>query len=349
MPDPSSGALTVGAEQPSRDALVLEAGGELLRPLVGLMLAHGVKYGPLTELLKHLMVDVARENVPGASQARAVSRISVATGIHRKEVKRLLEAPAGEGRLAKRSLSAEVFTRWLTDPRYSDPAGRPRELPRQATLEDLPSFEALAREISRDVHPRTVLEELLRLGIVEMHGERVRVVAQAFVPAAEDRDMLRFLADNAGDHLRAAIANIERRDDRFLEQAVAADELSEVSVQAIETLARERWADVLRELVPRIRALSDADHAQGRAPVQRVRVGMFSYAAPMSGVTAVPDATAPSATALGRATRRAGSATPGSEPGAGPARRPAAVARRTASLEAARRRRAPAKPDSEPI
>ena len=76
-----------------KDALALAAAAQVLRPLVDLLMAHGVQFGALSELLKQLLVDAARRRVPGAAQDRAVSRISVATGIHRKEIKRLIESP----------------------------------------------------------------------------------------------------------------------------------------------------------------------------------------------------------------------------------------------------------------
>jgi hypothetical protein len=57
----------------------------------------------------------------------------------------------------------EVFTRWANDPDYCDQHGRPRVLDR---VGEPGSFEALAACASRDVHPHTLLQELIRLGVV---------------------------------------------------------------------------------------------------------------------------------------------------------------------------------------
>lgn len=286
-PDPASRA----------DDRVVGAVAQILRPLIGMLLAHDVKYGQLIELVKRLMVEGARERVPGAGGDRAVSRVSVATGIHRKEVKRLLAAGGEEPPLAGRSLAAEVFTRWLTDPRFLDDDGRARTLPRQASDAKGESFESLARSISRDVHPRTLLEELLRLRMVALHDEEVSVIAQAFVPAAEQHEILRFLADNLHDHVAAAVTNVEGGADRFLEQALFADELSPASAAAVERLARQHWQRLLRELTPQLQALVDQDRDAGGPADTRVRIGMYSYAAPMSPGAASP-APAPSAPPL---------------------------------------------------
>ena len=43
----------------------------------------------------------------------------------------------------------------------------------------LAAYEALCRELSQDVHSRTVLDELLRLGLVRLDGETVVATARS--------------------------------------------------------------------------------------------------------------------------------------------------------------------------
>lgn len=295
---------------PSRAELVLSAVTHVLRPLVELLLVSGVKHAAIDEALRELLVEVARRQVPGAAQSRAVSRISVATGIHRKDVKRLLTTAGRTAELGRRTASSEAFTRWLTDTRFLDARGRPRALLRQADEAGGPSFELLARETSRDVHPRTILDELLRLKLAVVDADdHVRLLTDAFVPAAGEREMFHFLSQNVGDHLCAAVANVEGQGDRFLEQAVFADELSEESVADIEQLARDHWQRLLREVVPRLQALVDRDRAEGRPARRRARIGMYSYAASMdesrSDASPVPPAAEGTSTAAATGTSTA--------------------------------------------
>ncbi|HPU51692.1 MAG TPA: DUF6502 family protein [Burkholderiaceae bacterium] len=275
---------------PKPEDLVIAAVSQILRPLIGLLLANDIKYGSLVELIKRLMVDGARERVPGAGGERAVSRVSVATGIHRKEVKRLLESPGAEAPLAGRSLAAEAFTRWMTDARFQDGQGRPAQLPRYAGGAEPESFETLARSVSRDVHPRTLLEELLRLKIVSLVHDRVVLTAEAFVPSAEQGQILRFLADNLHDHVAAAVTNVEGGADRFLEQALFADALHPDSVLQIERLARQHWQTLLRELTPQLQALVDQDRGTPESADARVRIGMYSFSAPLNAAIGAPAA-----------------------------------------------------------
>ena len=267
---------------PTRAQLALYASTRVLRPLVELLLANGVKHAEIDEALRELLVQSARSQVPGAAESRAISRISVATGLHRKDVKRLLTTPGRVAELGQRSPGAEVFTRWLTDKRFLDRRGRPAALPRQAQDGGRASFELLARETSRDVHPRSILDELVRLGIARVDdADRVSLLTDAFVPSAGAREMLEFLADNVGDHVAAAVANVQGPGDRFLEQAVYADELSEESLREIEALARERWQALLREFAPRLQALVERDRRKKIPAGMRARVGMYSFSAKM--------------------------------------------------------------------
>jgi len=57
-------------------------------------------------------------------------------------------------------VSSEVFAHWVSDARYRDRHGEPRVLRRQGRA---PSLQSLARLVTRDVHLRSLLDELLRL------------------------------------------------------------------------------------------------------------------------------------------------------------------------------------------
>ena len=68
---------------------------KLLRPLIRLLLQNGVPFGTFSDLIKWVYVDVAQKEfgIPGRKQSN--SRISIITGLSRKEVHRLknIEGP----------------------------------------------------------------------------------------------------------------------------------------------------------------------------------------------------------------------------------------------------------------
>ena len=76
----------------------------MLRPLVRLLLRRGVSFKAFSDLLRWLYVDVAIEEFGLSGRKQSVSRVSVVTGLTRKEVSRLINLPG-------RSLATSVEPR----------------------------------------------------------------------------------------------------------------------------------------------------------------------------------------------------------------------------------------------
>ena len=71
-------------------ASLLQALQKLLRPLIRLLLAQGVTFPMLASQLKAVYVQVAKEEFKLTDKRQTDSRISLLTGVHRKDVKRLV-------------------------------------------------------------------------------------------------------------------------------------------------------------------------------------------------------------------------------------------------------------------
>jgi len=277
--------------QPDEHQALLDATRALMLPLARLLVARGVPYGQVDETLKTAMVEAAREAHPDGLPHRLVSRIATTTGINRREVTRLTRLDS-EPAEPQRSAAAQAFMRWRTNPGYLDARGRPLALARQG---EAPSFESLARGVTQDVHPRSLLDELLRLGLARHDAETdtIALLLDAFVPSTDRVRMLEFLAHNVGDHLSAAVANVVGPAPRHLERAVFADGLSPRAIAAAEAWVADAWRDMAAALVPFIERLiaAEADEpASGRQ--QRFRAGLYAYTERDDGVHE-PDAAPP--------------------------------------------------------
>ena len=275
-------ATTTGPDGPSssQDALLL-ALASLMEPLAALCVAKGLPFQVVEEKLKESFIAAARAVHGGLPAHRLHSRISTATGLNRREVTRISSKAGGGPKENKRSVVAEVFTRWRSDPIYRNNKNQPISLPRQGAA---PSFESLAQSVTRDVHPRTLLEELcrLKLAVQDAEGDQVSLQQDAFVPHGDWARMLAFLGDNVGDHLSAAVANVLGDGQQHLEQAIYADELSQESMAQVRTMMTARWQEMLSDVAPRLEDLMQADRQAGRAPDQRLRIGLFTYTQPMA-------------------------------------------------------------------
>lgn len=263
-------------QRPESQALQ-EALAGLLSSVARLGVARGVPYAEVEEMLRRAFVQAAACAHPGLAEHRKVSRISTTTGINRREVTRLVQQQEGAAAPRGRSLASEVFTHWRTHPSYRGPDGQVMTLPRQGPA---PSFETLAQAVTRDVHPRSLLDELCRLGMAQWNqaDDTVSLTRETFVARGDLARQFAFLGDNVGDHLRAAVENVLGGDDRLhFEQAVFADGLSAASIESVRPAVSGQWRALLQALVPALESRVEADAALQPAPRGRLRVGLYTY------------------------------------------------------------------------
>lgn len=267
----------------SRADLSLAAALRLLAPLVEMLLREGVTYPRFANALKKTFLEAATGVLEASATRVNDSSISTLTGVHRKDVREWRSV--GQPRPPAKTFGAvmEVFTRWANDPDYCDAQGKPRVLERSGGTG---TFEALAAATSNDVHPHTLLRELIRLGVARpveaepgVSGDRISLCTEAFVPSQGSAEMLQLFSDNVGDHLAAAVHNLSESGTQMLEQSIFADQLSPESVAALSALARQIWLKAFHEFVPEATALSDRDQGQAGAD-RRLRVGMYFYHGP---------------------------------------------------------------------
>jgi hypothetical protein len=201
--------------------------------------------------------------------------------VHRKDVRAILGAPSAARRPARPTLAAQVFTRWLNDGHFRDKSGKPRSLARTGPGR---TFETLCRELSNDVHPRTILDELLRLGLVGLEDDRVVVRTDWFIPSPRLDEMTALFTANAGDHIAAAVSNLTTDAPPFLEQSIFADDLTQESVALLHAASRQAWARAFESVVALARERVDADQASGGD--LRVRFGSYFFSEPVAAATA---------------------------------------------------------------
>lgn len=225
---------------------LLAAVKRLLRPLVRMLIAKGVGLPTMTDILKEVYVDVAASEFPVRGKRQTDSRISLLTGVHRKDVKRLREAADtiqdDSNTRAPRSIGigAQVVARWVGSPETIDDQGRPLPLPRQAGSPGAPSFDALVESVSKDVRPRAVLDEWIRLGVAELDKDgHVHLNQAAFVPEKGFDEKAFYLGRNIHDHLAAATHNLLEEGNPTLERSVHYSDLTAASVALINKAAED--------------------------------------------------------------------------------------------------------------
>jgi hypothetical protein len=219
----------------------------LLRPLIKLCIRSGMTFPMLAQLLRELFVNVAEHDFALDGKEQTDSRVSLLTGIHRKEVARLrgAGAPVNETPPALSRTSA-IIARWVAAPEFTDKHGDPLPLPRTAGG-DAPSFEALVASITKDVRPRAVLDEWLDRNLVTVNDDQEIVLVNAgLVPQGDDDRKWHYLGRNLHDHVAAAAENVSSASPPFLERAVHYDGLSRKLAKRLESRSRELAMEALK-------------------------------------------------------------------------------------------------------
>lgn len=260
-------------------AAFLKALERLLDPLVHALMAMGITFPLFIRILKRAYIRVAKREIRKEGVPLTVSRVSVMTGLQRKDIGQITQQiERREPPPANVSLGARLIGIWSGAKTFTDASGQPLPLSRYAGAK--PTFEDLVRSVSSDVRPRAILDEWLRLGIVEIDkDEKVHLKADAFVPRQGFDELAYYYGRNLADHMAASTHNLLGTDTPFLERAVYYDRLTPDSVIQLEQLSRDLGVETLRRINREALRLADADEGKEDA-TRRMSVGLYYFTGP---------------------------------------------------------------------
>jgi hypothetical protein len=197
--------------------------GELLIPLVKLLLQLGISAGEFAGLAKRAYVKAAAVQLLTSSRRVSQSRIAIVTGLTRAEVKKLLNAPVNVDVQREWQLhrAIRVLNGWHDDPEFTRRDGRPKDLPIKGRGS---SFQALVRRYSGDIPMRAMLDELLAAAAVKKQPNgQLRVKARTIAVSGMQPRAIQALGEKTRDLLSTLVHNLEQPEDwRFEGTATSA-------------------------------------------------------------------------------------------------------------------------------
>ncbi len=260
-------------EDQSRHALNT-ALSRLLRPLFRLLLRYGVSYGSFEALARQTFVDVAMDVAGLDGKKPSLSRISVLSGLTRKEVQHLSTHKEVLTAADQFNRAARVLTGWVRDADFHDAHGEPDIL----DPDGAGGFTALVKRHSGDVPARAVLDELIRVGAVRRRDDgRIELLERAYVPSRSAVEKLRILGNDVADLIDTIDHNLVHgaTDPRFqrkvMYRSVPADALP-----AFRQLGAKQ-SQALLEKMDRWLAAHDTDSQPDQPDLPRARVGLGIY------------------------------------------------------------------------
>ncbi|MDI9336033.1 MAG: DUF6502 family protein [Gammaproteobacteria bacterium] len=257
-------------DPPLSNSSVLPLALEAVEPLVLWLVRSGVGYTEFSSAIKRIFFMVALAEGKRISGKDTDSMLSLLSGLHRKDI-RLMREKINENEASRKGISpaSQVVSLWVHK-KWS------KTIPFSGKRKNLKSFVNLTKLVSLDLHPRSIVEELVRLGLV-LEGEgTVTLQKSVFVPDTQSQTARQMFADSVSDHIASGVHNLTKPNGHtFLEQSFFADGLHPESIRVMAELANSLWQMVSEKSYDKASALVDRDEASGGQ--HRMRLGMYFY------------------------------------------------------------------------
>jgi hypothetical protein len=232
-----------------KNQVLYAAMARILRSLIHILIRNGISYGTFADLAKWLFVDVAKRDFAIEARKQTISRVSVITGLNRKEVKRVSEltAPDDQASSERYNRAARVIAGWRRDQMFRDAKGKPADLPLSG---EGATFQTLVKKYSGDMPFRAVLDELIRVDAAAHTDDgRVHLIARAYLPAGDESMKIHILGTDVA-HLISSIRHNLEPDDRglFYQRKVMYDNLPDDVLPAFRKLSTDSAQKLLEKL-----------------------------------------------------------------------------------------------------
>ncbi|MGH8219202.1 MAG: DUF6502 family protein [Steroidobacteraceae bacterium] len=260
-------------------ANLLAAARHMMVPIVRLLVRNGVGFGDFVEAARYAYVEGGKAVLKERGLAATSARLSVQTGLTRRDVERVMSDPMRYAIVPSREWNAaiQVLHAWHTKPPYVlVPVGMPLELEYDSP-DRKQTFVALVRSTVSDVDPAAILEFLKDSRVIEQdeHG-RYRPVTRHLVSAPSSAHQIRFISRTVRRLLDTVDVNVsgDVEHGRFERTAVAD--------RGVLVARYGDFVEFIRKVMAR--ALEDiddwiADNARGNPedPVIWPGVGMYHW------------------------------------------------------------------------
>lgn len=221
----------------------------LLRPVIRQLVAYGIDYPVLDQMVRELFVEVAEKDFALPHKRPTDSRIALITGINRKEIARLRRLRVSEEPQVEVEDTAltRIIGRWIGGPPFSDTRGRPKSLPYESTNARKATFSRLVRDRGIDVPVRSILDELIRTGVVEMDDDgNVNLIQEANVPSGDLEGKLTLLASDPGEVFSTIVHNVEEPETPWLQRKIVYDNIGSDALDELRESARAQGEEFVR-------------------------------------------------------------------------------------------------------
>lgn len=182
----------------------------ILSPVVRFALRHSLKIQDIVEALKIAFLQEAQRELLREGRTCNASRLSMMTGVHRKDVARFESSDHDlssqpEKAIGPKDLVTKVIGLWQTDRNFTTSLKAPRILSAGGLDSE---FAKLVAKVSVDVNPAAVLAEMERIEAITRTKNGIKLIQGAYTPKNDVAAGFSLLGSDLDDLIQAVEGNI---------------------------------------------------------------------------------------------------------------------------------------------
>jgi hypothetical protein len=200
----------------------------------------------------------------------------------RKEVSRVIDIAGAEKEGVRSNLNrvARVLAGWHTDPDFIGPYGMPLEIQYEEEGISTVTFSKLVRRYSGDMSPRSMLDELMRVGVViETDPGWLKVLRRDYEPQSLAQDSFERIGEVIKNFIDTVDFNLQKEQtgrSRFERIVYSPEGIRTKDVDRFNKYVNERCQQLLEEIDNWIAQL-DLPDKNGQEKVTYTGVGIYHY------------------------------------------------------------------------
>ncbi len=267
---------SLGSQQKS----ALDSLSKIAAPVAEFAMLLGLSIAEIEVILRESAVRAMARIQLEKSSRLSISGISASTGLSRTIVSRILKSKKREqsvngnrGQFTNRVLSA-----WHRDPKYTDSNGEPATF---TIFGKGPTFESLVRKYGGGLPLRPILDELIRMGAIEMlANQTVKARSSIAIARGLDVEMIESIGNRVSELLSTMVENLKSESSTKFVATAYADRVPIESLGLIRREVTNRGANLLSNIEETIFPNDKSGTGKRRQSVnnaRRVSVTIFYY------------------------------------------------------------------------
>ncbi|MCB0355317.1 MAG: hypothetical protein KDD64_17415 [Bdellovibrionales bacterium] len=176
----------------------------VMRPFARYCIRHAHSFQEFIKVAKLTFIEVAAEEIRKTTEKVNPSRLSVMTGIYRREVTKIYKDKE-EPSERQAGILGRVLLQWEQDPEFQDKNGTPKILRFKGEKSE---FSALVEKVSKHVPSGSVLFEMTRIGIAKKTKQGLELVRRLPGHRQDPRKGFELLSREVDTVVRTAEENI---------------------------------------------------------------------------------------------------------------------------------------------